>query len=228
MSLAVVNVAELNVRVKPSTSADLLHPYGVTTPLPRGSRVFVVDGPVKADGYRWYVVGLSADLLAPVGWVSAGASGDMWLRADDATCPGTDVASIAELSPIQRLACFRSKSLTFEARQVTAPEDAGFGGVCETEPGQPSFLVCESYDYVQSDGDPEASLLLHFDPETGIEPTGLADPGTTGSLLRIRGHFNDAASRACATDTDPTSLDNWELWLGCATLFVVEAVEPIG
>jgi hypothetical protein len=227
MSLAVVTVAELNLRKKPSSSADLLHPDGVTTPLPLGTRVLVLDGPVEADGLRWYLVGLTSPFGTPVGWVSSGAPGDAWLAPDPAGCPNADVASIATLSPIQRLGCFGSKSLSFEARQVTAPEGAGFGGACAPDPGQPEFLVCERYDFVQADGNPDASLLLRFDPQAGIEPTGLADPGTTGTLWQIQGHFADDASVACATGRDPASIDYSELWLGCATQFVVEGLQSV-
>jgi hypothetical protein len=225
LSMAVVSATELNVRVAPSTSAALFDALLVKTPLPKGSRVLILDGPVDADGHPWYMVGIDSEVGAPVAWVAAAApSGTPWLRPDEAACPEGDLRRISALTSIQRLGCFGSRSLSFIARQTTAPEDTGFGGTCA--PDQPRWLVCEGYDWVNADGEPDASLVLYFDPAVGIEPTGLAEPGSVGELWSIQGHFGDAASPGCASGLAPDTIEYRSAWLGCATLFVVEKIAP--
>jgi hypothetical protein len=227
MTFAVVTVPELNVRVAPSASADLLEAMFVEMPLPRGSRLLNLGDAINAEGYLWYLVGILTEAGAPVGWVASGPPEDPWLQPDTRECPPANLATISALTPVERFGCFAGRSVGFEGRQMTAPEDVGFGGVCGGEdPGGPDWLVCENYNWVHVDGDPDKSLNLYFDPATGIEPTGLADPGTVGQLWTIQGHFGDAAASRCGGALEPTSLDYQAARLECATLFVVEELSP--
>ena len=226
MSFAVVTAPELDVRVEPGTSAALLDPMFLELPLPRGSRVLNLGDAINADGYLWYIVGIVADAGAPTGWVPSGPADDPWLRPDETECPPANMVALAALTPIERFGCFGSRSLGIEARQMTLPEDAGLGGTCGDQGERPQWLVCDNinYNWVHVDGDPDQSLLLHFDPATGIEPTGLADQGTVGQLWTIQGHFGDPAASECASGLDPTSLEAQAARLECAVLFVVEDV----
>jgi hypothetical protein len=234
LSLARVTVSTLNVRVAPSASAKLIEPpayLSLTLPLVVGARVLVLAGPVQADGYAWYAVGLAQDASLTtagiqVGWV-AGASGTTpWLVSDTAGCPTPGVTAIAALSGIERIGCFGARSLAFGARQTAEPPDAGFGGACGPPPGQPGWLVCDNvnHSWVNADGGTTGLLLLHFDPATGIAPTGLAPVNTTGPAYRIAGHFDDTAAQACGVTTDPADLEQMSAWLTCASKFVVETL----
>ncbi|HSI99715.1 MAG TPA: SH3 domain-containing protein [Patescibacteria group bacterium] len=66
--LAQVRVNDLRMRAEPATGADLI------TTLPFGSTHRLLEGPVEADGLRWYRV----QLAGQTGWISSGEDGD-WL-----------------------------------------------------------------------------------------------------------------------------------------------------
>ncbi len=232
LSLATVAAASLNVRVAPSASAALLKVAsfaGGKNPLTSGDQVLVVDGPVDAGGYRWYAVGLTQDpgftsASVPVGWV-AGASGTTaWLLPNTSKCPTPGVTAIAALSLVARVGCYGSGPMTFTAHQAATPPEGGLGGACLPPPGQPGWLVCDNigYDWVNADGGTTWSLLLHFDPATGIPATGLAPVGTTGPAYQITGHFDDPAAQACSANTSPNDVGELSDWLTCASKFVVD------
>ncbi len=236
LSLATVAVGSLNVRVAPSASAALLKVptfAGGKNPLTSGDQVLVVDGPVDADGYRWYAVGLSQDpgytsASTPVGWVAAASGATAWLVPDTNACPKPGVTAISAMSFIARVGCFGPGSISFAAHQAAIPLDAGLGGACQPPPGQPGWLVCDNigYDWVNADGGTTWLLLLHFDPATGVSPTGLAPVGTIGPAYQITGHFDDPAAQACSANTDPKDVGQLSDWLTCATKFVVETLSP--
>lgn len=239
LTLSVVTVKALNVRVAPSPTARLLDAFGLTNPLPKGTRVLVLGDAVKAGGYLWYPVAPSTDrvLEPPVGWVAAGTSSEDWLRPDTTPCPEPTIVTLLGLSDVQHLACYGSSSIAFVARQVTLPPDAGLGGACELRTSaQPRWLICDNVpdNLVSLDGVWEASgdvppvfLRLFFDPATGIPPTGLAPAGTTGSTFRIQGHFGDPAATQCAAGATKGTLLYLGDWLHCARQFVVEALEVV-
>ncbi len=232
LTLARVTVGTLNVRVAPSASAALLQPPAylpVTLPLSSGNHVLVLSGPVQADGYAWYAVGLAQDVEGSteeiaVGWVAGAAGTTPWLVADSSGCPSPGVTAIAGLTGIERIGCFGSSPLSFTAHQTALPPDAGLGGACQPPPGQPDWLVCDNvnHSWVNADGSTTPLLLLHFDPATGIEPTGLAAVNTTGPAYQLVGHFNDTAAQACGDTSNPTDLVQLSAWLTCASKFVVE------
>ncbi len=232
LALAQVTVATLNVRVSPSSKAKLLDVSDfptVTVPLTRGARVLVLDGPVEAEGNRWYAVGLEQDPAfylsdIAVGWIAAGADADPWLTPAAVDCPKPGVQAISFLSGVDRIACYGSDTISFAAHQAAIPPDAGLGGACQPPAGQPGWLVCDNihHDWVNVDGGTAWLLLLHFDPATGIKPTGLADVGTTGPAYDVTGHFDDPAASACASASDPYDVTQLSAWLTCASKFVVE------
>ncbi len=235
LTLVRVTVSTLNVRVAPSASGKLLQPPAfppVSLPLTSGSRVLVLSGPVQADGYAWYAVGLPMDpkvstALIPVGWVAGASGATPWLVPDTRSCPTPGVQAIATLTGIERIGCFGSSTLSFAAHQTAEPPDAGLGGTCGAPADQPAWLVCENinYSWVNADGGTTGLLLLHFDPATGISPTNLAAPNTTGPAYQITGHFDDTAAQACGDTSDPTNLAEMSAWLTCASEFVVETLK---
>ena len=238
LTLAEVTVATLNVRVSPSSRAKLLDVSDfptVTVPLTRGARALILDGPVEAEGNRWYAVGLEQDPAfylsdIAVGWIAAGADADPWLAPVSADCPKPGVQAIGFLSGVDRIACYGSDTISFAAHQAAIPPDAGLGGACQPPAGQPGWLVCDNihHDWVNVDGGTAWLLLLHFDPATGIKPTGLADVGTTGPAYDVTGHFDDPAASACASASDPYDVTQLSAWLTCASKFVVEKLRKTG
>lgn len=63
----------VNIRQAPSTTAPRVGRYGA------GVLVAVLEGPVEADGFRWWRVD---DQQGVVGWVADGDASDRWLDGD--------------------------------------------------------------------------------------------------------------------------------------------------
>ena len=232
--LASVQVDGLAVRTEPSSSAPQLEVDGAPAHRDAGDRLFVLGGPVAADGYWWFEVALGTDAARvqpiPVGWVAAGTESDPWIVAGRGDCPEPDLAALSSLSGILRAGCYDSAPLTFTARQAALPPDGGLGGACETDPARPSWLMCDNinYSWVNADGGTDWDLLLHFDPARGIPETELAPVGSVGPPYRITGHFDDPAATGCVTVADASSAEGLSQWLTCAAMFVVDELELVG
>lgn len=234
MVVARVTAVALNVRSGPTTSATRLKDVlGATLSLAAGDYVLVLTDPTWAEGNWWYLAGVPQDsgLYAapiPVGWVAGGTLAEPWLEPDSSACPVVAVTTLAELPAVERVGCFGSTSLTFDARIAALPPDAGLGGSCDVEDAYPRWLMCDhiNYNWVNADGGTTWELQLHFDPDTGVAPTGLADVGTTGRAVSVSGHFSDPAAADCVIDPDASSLVGRSQWLTCASRFVVESIGP--
>lgn len=77
-AFAEVLIAQLNVRSGPGTG------YPVIADEPQGSRVYVLEGPVTANGYRWFRVQYAFDEwpssdYARIGWMAVGSDGEAYL-----------------------------------------------------------------------------------------------------------------------------------------------------
>jgi hypothetical protein len=227
-ALATVRVNGLEVRTDRGTAAPVLddiYAGGNKVRLDAGDHVLVLSNALWADGMWWVKIATGRHMI--VGFVAAGTRADPWVEEDNAWCPGAgpSLATLANLSGIEALGCYASIPLTFMAYPATVPPGVGFGGACEPPPTYPAWLVCDNinYNWVNRDGGYAAELLLHFDPATGIPPTGLATEGSVNPQLQITGHFDDPAAEACAP-IPPTTREEVAAWLTCRTLFVVEQI----
>jgi pimeloyl-ACP methyl ester carboxylesterase len=78
---------------------------------PEPQLLFLVEGPVSADGYEWYLVqAFTPDLCVdvcpepPFGWVAAGSrDGEAWIEPYAIDCPEPNVESLMWLSEVARL-----------------------------------------------------------------------------------------------------------------------------
>lgn len=232
-TIAVVRVSGLNVRTAPSTTAPLqIDVTGKALSLNAGDEVLVLSGPEWADDNWWLTVALAQDsgLYAapiPVGWAAAGTRDEPWIEAASPDCPDPAVDALAEMQGIDRIACYSSSPLTFDARIASAPPEGGLGGACDVEDSYPRWLMCDhiNYNWVNLDGGPDWLLQLHFDPDGDVAPTGLADAGTTGAAIRVTGHFDDPASAGCVTASDPAGLEGQSQRLTCAAKFAVDSLQ---
>jgi hypothetical protein len=137
LGFARIVIPELNFRIRPSTSEAVIEEYlpdGSTALLRRGTRsrldeVYILDGPVEADGYRWWRVHQTEELEPDTGaviaesffwgwtgWVADGDDEDAWL-VPASPCPASPVTTadvtLAVASWAIRYGCFRGQSLTF-------------------------------------------------------------------------------------------------------------------
>ncbi len=234
-TIALVATNDLRVRTKAGTKGKVQKGR-----LDTGVLVYVIDGPVEADGYHWYHVepfgpGDAAAAL-PSGWVAAAdRDGTPWLQAATIPCPSlpVDAPGLQALGPHAALACFGSQTLTFPARLVV-PE-----GMCGSDPPlerTPDWLdPCSNGDLqlvaAEHPSEEEAGLSIAVDPTFSI-PEALLAPTTslaTAPLLDVSGRYDHPAARTCAP-TDPKGVDattKAEIQLGCRLQFVVTSATPL-
>jgi hypothetical protein len=219
-AVLVTIVDGIRVRSRPEISAEsqLLEPL-----LPRGTQLFVLEGPVQASGYEWYHVSpISLGQGPPEGWVAKGSrDGVPWLEAGSVTCPAapTTIAGISALAPGQRLACFGRQSITVRGKFLNCeceidgpPMDPNWFGVSESR-----FLV----DPARSSplGDVTDALWVVLDP-AGTYP----DPVPVGQVLDVTGMFDHPAAAAC-TMVDGASRERTP---SCRFAFAVTSMLPAG
>jgi hypothetical protein len=231
-SLALVVTDNLRVRSAPFVG-DLSVRYKRL--LQPDDRLFVVDGPVIAQNYEWYQVKAwrprQPSSSWPVGWVArAGHDGEVWIRASTRTCPAgpMDVATLLELAPAERVACFREAPI--EVRAVVA----GASGACDPARDGcatgPEWLTAASMIASASttQAGAAAGLAISFDPGGRAIAADLADAG----VVRLHGAFDHADSALCrpdpARDGPDGPLSPTEAVLRCRSTFVVTdaVVEP--
>lgn len=199
-TFARVVIPELNVRTGPSTSAPPLQEGHADAPPTRvmfgtASKiddVYVLDGPIKADGFRWWLVapteylyyGTSGDLITlpdpspdqeHTGWVADGQGSDAWLVPAESQCPRPPVETaeitLKAASWAVRFGCFSGQTMTF--RGWNDGGDAIF-------PGKRTW------------DDPDNHDRLDF----RRYPSTLALPAA-GQWLEITGQFDHPSSTTC-------------------------------
>lgn len=205
----------LRVRSEPRISDDSRK---LEPPLPLGTQLYVLDGPVSASGYAWYEVVPLASRELPSGWVaSADRAGEPWIAADDFDCPPppTDFRSLAALPPGVGLVCFPRVGITVEARLLGCNCDVD--GPWYTPhwfflaSGSPNLLVEPGGTDVPSDF--AGWFALNMDP-TGEQPDALPD----GEVVQVTGIFDHPAAAGCTrTEMDGEPVPSQ----GCRLLFAV-------
>jgi hypothetical protein len=196
----VVTVVDgVRVRSKPRASDDSFKHEPL---LPRGTPLYVLDGPISASGYTWYEVAPLSSRSLPRGWVaSASRDGQTWLAVDDFDCPAlpTDFRTLAALPAGVGLACFPGVPITVEARLVACNCDVDGG---RFEPSWFTFgggpLLVEPAQ-TQAPSDVADWFALHMDPAgqhddvlpvDGVYP----DPG---QIVEVTGVFDHPAAASC-------------------------------
>jgi hypothetical protein len=204
-------VGDLRVRSAPgvSASSQKLEPL-----LPMGVRLFVVDGPVAADGYDWYQVQpMTFEGEYPFGWVAAvSRDGVAWLGHDELDCPTSplDAAALRGLGAYGGLACFHGDEiqlavdLTCEELvgdfEITGPTWLRFDRQCSVDLGTYSIGVNEA----------GPNLL----------------PLPTAGRMLITGHFDDPQAASCVYGYAPPAPDPAAVVFGCRNQFVATSIVP--
>lgn len=219
-SVVVTIVDGVRVRSLPEVSAAsiLREPL-----LPRGTQLFLLEGPVQASGYDWYSVApISFGRGGLEGWVAKGSrEGIPWLETGSATCPAapTTVRALSALTPGQRLACFGGQSISVRGKFLNCQ--------CEIDgpPMNPSwFGVSESRFLVEPSrsgplGDVTDALWVVLDP-AGTYP----HPVPIGRVLDVTGVFDHPAAAACTMSDGALS----ERTPSCRYAFAVTSMVPAG
>jgi hypothetical protein len=221
-AIAEVVADTLRVRGLPST-ADSSAKFERL--LGRSDQVFIVDGPVKADGYEWYLVQAmveeGSEPGAPFGWVAAASrDGEPWIEdVEETTCPRVpeDASRFGVMPPEVLVHCFGSRELTFELDanvyclpdEVRQVEPAWFGAGC----GELSGDACGS-----------CGLSIAADPGLGI-----SIPREQAGHWAFRGHFDDPAAATCHGPAagDTRVAEQFGIHL-CRMTFVLTSLKRLG
>ena len=201
----VVRTVSDNLRVRSAPGVGVSS--ATLAPLLRtNTKLFVIEGPVAADGYDWYHV-LPFDGGLPGGWVAgADHDGTPWLVRDAQACPSLPLADTAFLSmkPYGGLACYGSNEievigdirceLATVDRPITGPDWIRTNRQCRFDVG--------------------GETIEFFDG--GIQGLGLP---TTGAA-RVTGHFADPQAAACVYGGPSPKPDPASVVANCRAMFV--------
>ena len=223
-AIAEVVVDSLRVRGLPSTADNSAKFERL---LGRSDHVFIVDGPVPADGYDWYLVQAmvesGSEPGAPFGWVAAASrDGEPWIDdVEETDCPGVpeDAIRLGAIPPEVLIHCFGRAELSFEVAaniyclpdEVRQVEPAWFGAGCGMLTGD----ACGS-----------CGLAIAADPASGIEI-----PREQSGRWAVRGHVDDPAAGTCRAPTggaaDTQVPEQFGVHL-CRTTFVLTSLTRLG
>ncbi len=231
----IVTVVSDNVRVRsePRVADDSIKYEPL---LKVGDRLFVVGGPVVANDYEWYEVapvGNGADrpgTSLPSGWIARGDhDGTPWVAADAPRCPAepVEIAALAAMHPLERLACFGGRPIAFRAvirgdGPPAACDPAVSGSPCVAGPdwlaGSGGWTADTSRR--RGSGTLGSAPTLALDPSGGVRAADLLD----GRVGTMEGSFDHPAASACspgATPAGQAALTAEEAVLACRERFVV-------
>ncbi len=207
----------ISVRTEPTTAAERI------ASLAGGERVYVVAGPVEADGYSWYLVAPGEDRAATdcsdpqsaalacaeeLGWAaSASREGDPWMEPVALECPselGTE--AYLALEATERLAC--AGDAPWRLLAFLAPETQGRG--CFPAWTVDPFWMDASCSLffpqaVESRFDSDTRIQGFIPPAFGeCDADGCPFDAMKGSWVEITGHLDDPIAEACTTVPNPS------------------------
>jgi hypothetical protein len=235
-AFAVVATNDLRVRTKPGVSDDSIK---LEPLLWNGALLFVIDGPVAASGYDWFLVMPmgEADLQVHpdpprLGWVAAaGKDGEPWVRAQSFGCARADpfdTLSDFDYPPsgLIGLACFGDSPLRFDADLVS--------GRVECDPPstrEPAWLdPCQEGLALADPGrvkDDPRRLDVAFDPAIDVDALPEGGSGVEAAVT-VTGRYDHRAARTCRLEPGPSNgnqVPRPELVvLGCRAQFVVTSI----
>jgi hypothetical protein len=235
-SFAEVATNDLRVRSRPRVSDDSIK---LEPLLWKDALLFVIDGPVAASGYDWFLVRPmgEADLQVHpdpprLGWVAAASrDGEPWIKAHSFPCGGaTPFGMLSEFDypphGLIGLACFGDSPMRFDADLVS--------GLVECDPPsilEPSWLdPCRDglalADPARLQEDPRR-LHVAFDP--GVDVNALPEGGSgVAAAVTVTGRFDHEAARTCRLDAGPSTGPDARppelVVLGCRAQFVVTSI----
>jgi hypothetical protein len=215
-AVAQVITTDLVVRSLPEISdRSVMDPMRLSMPM----LLFILDGPVTADGYDWYPVVPFAWEISDIahegpgrGWVAAGSrEGEAWIRPIAPDCPDPTVEALQWLTGLARLSCFGTQPLTLE----------GVLTGCGTGSGAASWLggSCQLVPFgFEPEGHVPSGMAVRFHPDGAGSPYD-----GTEMAIRVVGQFDDPGAHECGEFADPPAAGI----LSCRTEFVVTEISVL-
>jgi hypothetical protein len=198
--MAAVVTTDLVVRSAPAVRADsLIQPVTLSEP----SVVYVIDGPLIADGYAWYLVdpARAHSALGDVptaGWVAAGGpDGEAWIASHEPVC-AEDLAvdAFIALAPQVALYCYAAQPLSVDGTVEDCGTIVGLG--------RPWSSACLLYVPGRDPSSIPDGCVDVCAPSVEIWFLGLSPP-VSGDLVSVTGHFDDAAAQQCTDERGETT-----------------------
>jgi hypothetical protein len=200
--------------------------------LAEGARFYVVDGPVTADGYVWYLIQpYGGDERLPFGWVAGGSrDGEPWIRQVHLGCDtvAPSAEGLVSGEPLEHLFC----SLAGEQPRTRPPgPDIAVEGTVYCTYADDHWGWLSGPEWIDQLGYCELRTNGGAIRLPGRPMMGLLDAATNPVEGRyaLVGHFDDAGARDCRggafEGSDPP--DAAEVVLLCRTYFVVTRVTAV-
>jgi hypothetical protein len=229
VGFATVVADRVNMRTGPSLDAAVLTLAIADCPPPcvplqvgqetEYPELYLLDGPVQADGYAWYLAATTSEqAIFPeyVGWVAAGDESGPWLVLHEPDCPQPPIElsdlTYQSLSRFVAIACFGGQALTVGGWYVELPADAEVGE-CPVEPG---WLVC-GFGYHMLRPQPSGFYGDANHLPMKVDPASSAQMPPRGNWVLVTGMFDHPSAQACGTDAQ----DQVAFRLQCRMEFVV-------
>ena len=201
-TLATVVSGRLRIRSEPRVADDSIKFEPL---LEVGDRLMILDGPVVANDYAWYLVKAwrpgAVGATWPLGWVARGDhDGSPWLRATEDPCPigPITMAVVIAMVPQERVACLGDQRLRLRSFVAT-------GG--EMTPCSPDVLVScvDGPTWLAGSGGWTAALDVTSDtgsiggPSIAVVPGGPVSQEDLPSsgMVDIDGAFDHPAAGEC-------------------------------
>jgi hypothetical protein len=190
-----------------------------------GLLLFVIDGPVAADGYDWYFVApfqaTMDDVAIPrprVGWVASGRGSERWIAPWSGVCPEPTVDALRMLPAFLKIACFGDRDLVL----------VGELGVCSyVVPStiSPAWLSSEFCELHGEDQGYEliGPFLIHRESQDFEQRDGPRLP------VQVTGAFDHPAAQSCERDPleGEAAFSPEMVVLGCRSAFVATLIEEL-
>ena len=163
--------------------------------------VYLLDGPVAADGYDWYLAATDrSESLNPeyIGWIPAGDAAGPWVVGAPPDCPQEPIelaeATYAAISFLPRLDCLGGAELTLRGWFPAPPPSGVSSEACQPIESEPMFCGF-GYDMLRPVEAPWAgdANYLQFKVERA---GGLTQPERP-AWITVRGRFDHPGSSEC-------------------------------
>jgi hypothetical protein len=194
--------------------------------------LFVLQGPVAASGYEWYLVQPFTERICmdicpepfPFGWVArTGKDGEQWIAPATLGCPEPTIEAIQWVTDPVRLACFGAETLRLTGK--LGPCFAAETPIAQQQAG----CLLYTTDHEPPEGFGPPGILVRFAEGVPL-PANLE-----GEIVSVTGQFDHATATSCTwpegsndefgySDRETPSPQQVVLW--CRTDFVVTALSP--
>ena len=200
----------------------------------------MLDGPVEASGYDWYLVDVISeppeDVSYPFGWVAAaGKDGEAWIAPEPHDCPKrpTEVESLRQ-DGYESLVCFGGEDITFQARAGLPEIQCGAEAPWGIDPEWlDSCMSSGGTIFASIDAQDDALIWPIWAPGVDTLDLDYDTPVKKWPIVEVTGMFDHPEAQTCRSRVnyqEPGGQKPSPDWvvLQCRLEFVVTSVREVG